>query len=347
MNPLISVVVPIYNDEKYLENCISSIVNQSYKDFEIVLVNDGSTDSSGDIIRSFELQDQRIIVVNKANGGPTSARCAGVAVASGSYIMLVDGDDCLSVDAVKDIYNILSEDAAIDIICTGYTRIKESKKTAVFENYEAGIYNKQRLETEIYPYMMSCYKNIPGKIIRAIWAKVVRKGLLLQVLDQMDESIIVGEDSATSYACLYLANKIYIDSKNINYCYHYMKKTLSHSYNAMWLENIEHYSEWMHTFFAQCEYKCITDAIAYEIFVQFYECFDFEIGHCLEKKKSLKNRFHEIIKSPTGKRVFSQVRIKKLPLSISVRLKIWLIKNEVIWPFAITYYLRNLKERET
>lgn len=94
-NKVISVIVAIYNIEAYLEKCIVSIVNQSYSELEIILVNDGSTDSSGAICHSYAEKDSRIKVINKPNGGLSSARNAGLDCASGDYIAFVDGDDFL------------------------------------------------------------------------------------------------------------------------------------------------------------------------------------------------------------------------------------------------------------
>ena len=94
---LISVIVPVYNVESYLEKCIESIQNQSYKSLEIILVNDGSTDSSGDICDKYAAHDKRIKVIHKKNGGLSSARNAGLEVANGDYIAFVDSDDYIEI----------------------------------------------------------------------------------------------------------------------------------------------------------------------------------------------------------------------------------------------------------
>ena len=93
MNPLVTIIIPVYNVEKYLPKCLDSIINQTYNHLEIIIVDDGSKDSSGLICDEYALKDQRIKVLHKKNGGLSSARNAGLDIAKGDYIMFVDSDD--------------------------------------------------------------------------------------------------------------------------------------------------------------------------------------------------------------------------------------------------------------
>ena len=103
--PKISIIVPIYNVEKYLDKCIKSILNQSFEDFELILVNDGSTDSCGVICDKYKKLDGRITVIHKANGGLSSARNAGIDIARGEYIGFVDSDDYIHEKMYEILYN--------------------------------------------------------------------------------------------------------------------------------------------------------------------------------------------------------------------------------------------------
>ena len=98
----VSIVVPVYNVEKYLDRCIKSILNQKYQDMEIILINDGSTDNSLAICEKYREQDSRIIIINKANQGLSAARNDGVAAASGEYIMFIDSDDYIDDSLVSE-----------------------------------------------------------------------------------------------------------------------------------------------------------------------------------------------------------------------------------------------------
>lgn len=101
---LISVIVPVYNVEKYLHKCINSILNQTYKNLEIILIDDGSTDNSGKICDEYALKDNRIKVIHKENGGLSSARNAGLDICSGDYIGFVDSDDYIAEDMYEYLY---------------------------------------------------------------------------------------------------------------------------------------------------------------------------------------------------------------------------------------------------
>ena len=114
--PIISVIVPIYNSRIHLHTCIQSIIAQTFSDIEIILVNDGSTDNSGEICNQFAEQDPRIIVIHKENGGVSSARHAGLAIARGKYIGFVDNDDWLELDMYEFLHNLIIEHDA-DIAC--------------------------------------------------------------------------------------------------------------------------------------------------------------------------------------------------------------------------------------
>ena len=103
MNPEISIIVPVYNVEKYLKRCIDSILNQSFTDFELILVDDGSTDNSGEIIDEYAIKDERIKVIHKENGGLSSARNVGIEYSKGNYIAFVDSDDWENVNSGRDL----------------------------------------------------------------------------------------------------------------------------------------------------------------------------------------------------------------------------------------------------
>ena len=114
--PLISIIIPVYNAEKYLPNCLDSVINQTYKNLEIILVDDGSTDKSSEICDEYAQKDFRIKLIHKENGGVSSARNAGLALVSGDYIAWVDSDDFVAPDYIEYMYKLLKEyDADISL----------------------------------------------------------------------------------------------------------------------------------------------------------------------------------------------------------------------------------------
>lgn len=134
MKNLVSIIIPIYNAEEYLDKCINSVIDQNYKQIEIILVNDGSTDGSLKICQAFSKKDSRIKVVSQANGGLSAARNTGMKVANGEFYMFVDGDDFVSSDFCKSA--IFSQQKYnSDIVIFDYKNIYPNK----FENYSQNI----------------------------------------------------------------------------------------------------------------------------------------------------------------------------------------------------------------
>lgn len=114
MEDLVSVIVPIYNTEQYIEKCVNSIINQTYKNLEIILIDDGSNDNSLEICEKLSNIDNRIVVKHKQNGGVSSARNMGIDISAGKYIMFTDSDDCIEPDMVSILHkNILEHDLSI------------------------------------------------------------------------------------------------------------------------------------------------------------------------------------------------------------------------------------------
>lgn len=117
INKLVSVIIPVYNDELYLKECLDSVVNQTYKKLEIIIVNDGSTDTSLDICKQYADRDTRIKVIDKKNGGPSSARNKGINCANGDYIGFVDGDDVIASDMYEKLLAACERNSANCSIC--------------------------------------------------------------------------------------------------------------------------------------------------------------------------------------------------------------------------------------
>ena len=131
MNPLISVIVPVYKVEKYLHRCIDSLINQTYKNLEIILVDDGSPDNCGKICVEYAKKDSRIKVIQKENGGQASARNMALDIAKGEYIGFVDSDDYIKNDMYEYLYNGISRYNA-DISVCGITYVSETQKKFIY-----------------------------------------------------------------------------------------------------------------------------------------------------------------------------------------------------------------------
>lgn len=127
MDKLISVIVPIYKVENYLSECIESLLNQTYKNLEIILVDDGSPDRCGEICEEYKTKDERIVVIHKENGGLSDARNAGMKVMTGDYIVFVDSDDYMTPEGIEFLAHLLEEREA-DMVIGGVRRVSEKNE---------------------------------------------------------------------------------------------------------------------------------------------------------------------------------------------------------------------------
>ncbi len=133
MNDLISVIIPIYNGEKYVKQALDSVINQTYNNLEIIIINDGSTDNSLNIIKDYQSKDKRIVIIDKQNNGVSSARNDGIKKSSGKYIMFLDSDDYLDNDYIFNMYNCLIKKTS-DVCMSGIRQFNENK-TIRFKKY--------------------------------------------------------------------------------------------------------------------------------------------------------------------------------------------------------------------
>lgn len=216
-SPTVSVIVPIYNVETYLKRCINSIINQTYRNLEIILVNDGSSDKSAEICDEFQQKDRRIKVIHKENGGLVSARKAGIQIASGVYVTHLDSDDWIEPDMYEELVCLIVQNDA-DIITSGLYRDYQNGSIKVFDNLPEGIYDVKRLEKEILPELIYTGTFFKTGINIHICNKLFRRELALDNQLKINDYVKTGEDAAFIYPCVIDAKKIIITHKCF---YHY------------------------------------------------------------------------------------------------------------------------------
>ena len=165
---LISVIVPVYNVEKYLNRCVDSIINQTYSNLEIILINDGSTDTSGKICDEYKKRDNRIQVIHQKNGGLSAARNAGIDIATGKYLTFIDSDDWIHLKYIEILYGMICTSNSLVSICS-YKRVSTKVKDIIINDvktmeYDAEyFYQKYPTISTIAPgklYEKSCFENI-------------------------------------------------------------------------------------------------------------------------------------------------------------------------------------------
>ena len=220
---MISVIVPIYNVKDYLIPCIESIINQTFTDLEIILVDDGSTDGCSEICDKYQEMDSRIMVIHKENEGLVSARKAGLKAAHGSYIAYVDGDDWIEPIMYEHMYQELCRQDADIVMCGRYEDTGKISRE-VFHGIPEGRYGKEELINYVYPQMIVGDDFFEWMIFPGLWDKLFRRKCVEMFQYMVDNRITMGEDAACTYPCLLNADSIYI----IHQClYHYRQTTSS------------------------------------------------------------------------------------------------------------------------
>jgi glycosyltransferase involved in cell wall biosynthesis len=170
--PLISVIVPIYNVETYLLRCLESITSQTYYNLEIILVDDGSTDTSGNICDSFSKTESRSVVIHQANHGLWHARNTGQKVAKGDFLMFVDSDDYLHIDAIRVLYEALVQNPTCGLAMCRY------KQTFTLDE---DIRKVDENRTEIWSVEHLIYKH-KGALCNVVWNKLYRRSLIFDIM---------------------------------------------------------------------------------------------------------------------------------------------------------------------
>lgn len=211
----ISVIVPIYGIEQYLPKCIDSLLSQSFVNFELILVDDGSPDNCPQICDDYAKLDSRIRVIHKVNGGLLSARKAGLKEATGNYISYVDGDDWVDKYYLDILYKMMEANSS-DLVVTGHFREFDGKIETILPK-STGVYVADEIQSSILPNAIYNGRFCEHGISTYVWNKLFKRTLLDKILYDVPNEIIMGEDAAITYAYLSISERITISSIPLYY----------------------------------------------------------------------------------------------------------------------------------
>ena len=206
---LISVIIPVYNVEKYLRRCVDSVIGQTYKNLEIILVNDGSTDSSGEICDEYKAKDNRIIVINQENRGLSGARNTGIENAKGDYISFIDSDDWIKDDTYQYCISKIKSYVNVDVVQFGIINVYSDKKVDVKKTEKVKVYQNKEI---LQHYMTSMTKS---DAYCAVWRCLFSRRVIFT--ERFREGKI-NEDIDCKYRILKNA-KVMLDTTLVKYFY--------------------------------------------------------------------------------------------------------------------------------
>ena len=209
LNDTISVIVPTYAGEQYLENCVDSLLTQTHKNLQIILVNDGSPDRSGEICDRYASLDRRVQAIHQRNLGLVSARKVGVAASTGEYIGFVDGDDWIAPEFYADLYESMMANRA-DFVISGHVREFMGKQEKITPRMSEGVYDRSDTLNEIIPQAIFNGKFFQHGVSTYVWNKLFIRETAVRLIQGIPDEILVGEDAALTYPYLMTCSRVAI-----------------------------------------------------------------------------------------------------------------------------------------
>lgn len=225
--PLVSVIVPVYNTEAYLKECVDSIVNQTYQNLEIILVDDGATDGCPEICDEYALEDQRVRVIHKTNGGLSTAREAGILNSNGKYLMIVDSDDWIDLDTIGECVRVAEGDNS-ECVLFSYVKEYGNRSIANYLFSYSFCYGEEETEEKIHRRIIGFRKEElqhPERIdnLSTLWGKLYKKEIALKGRIVSEREVGTSEDIIFNIYALEQCKSV----SYIHQCfYHYRRSNL-------------------------------------------------------------------------------------------------------------------------
>lgn len=316
--PCVSIIVPVYNIEEYLQQCIESLVSQTYENLQIILVDDGSTDQSGKLCDQFAKADERIVVLHKKNGGLTSVRKAGIETALGEYVMVVDGDDWLDANTIEQCVTVAIENQS-DCVMFGYIREygDNSIENPLFEN--DFVYNYKESKEKVFRRLIGpigTELNHPEKLdnfgticMKLYKYEIIKKGKFVS-----EREIGTNEDTVFNIYALKYCNSI----AYINKCFYHYRKTNQQSITMKYKPDLCDKWDKMYKEFYHCIKHDGMPEPYYKAFYNRIACGMIGLGlnEVLAKDSllSIKKRIAKILKKKIYQKAFWRMEITFCPI---------------------------------
>lgn len=251
---LISIIVPVYNAEKYLDRCLQSVLNQSYSKLQIILVDDGSEDNSLEICQTYSEKDKRVLVLHQEKQGVVAARTLAAQYAEGGYIGFVDADDWIEHDMYETLIKSAWEDSS-DIVM-GKTFLERGALSSIDSrgSLDEGIYDLEEGILQHHILYTDDYNN--RGISSSLWDKLFKRELILPVLTALDRNICFSEDELCVYTCILSAKRMSILNKPV---YHYFRNDNSTTTNVStrYFSSYELFFDKLEKVFAESDYSAM------------------------------------------------------------------------------------------
>lgn len=242
MGEKISIIVPVYNAEKYLKKCVDSILAQTYKNVEVILVNDGSRDNSGEICKQYAKQDERVVYIEQENGGCYAAYCTGVRNATSEYLGAVDSDDWIEPDMFEVMMEKMLSDPEMDmVVCNLDWATNKNGQIVCQGKDECGLNSDCYVTKEKFFFNMGIPSISPNRM-----TKIYRKRIMDELIEKFDKSITYSEDIMLTSVYALLARKMYYVDRKFYHYYIENSDSMTSTINMQKWNDIEKiYNTWV------------------------------------------------------------------------------------------------------
>ena len=297
MNDLVSIIIPIYNSEKYLKRCLDSIVNQTYRNLEIILLNDGSSDRSGDICKLYANNDSRIKYISKKNEGQSITRNRGIDEATGRYLYFMDSDDYTELSFVENSLSTLSTYKADCAIFNYYHKHSENKIVKERDFIE-GLFELENV-TDRYNFLVRIF--LSYKCGYEVWNRIYDANIIKEFNIKFPVfKPVVGEDLCFNFLYFLCANRIHVSNDRYYYYVHNDGSTMDMNKGDIQLDRTNEISKICYGFISdKHSLKFIKDNYVFiHILLVYHKLMNYSSKESREALKHIKDKshFHEILK---------------------------------------------------
>lgn len=322
--PKVSIVVPVYKVEKYIDRCIHSLVNQTLDDLEIILVDDGSPDNCPQICDNWVKKDLRIKVIHKENGGLSSARNAGLRIAHGEYIGFVDSDDDVELDMYEKMYH-QAKIYNVDFVMCDYQRILNGNEKYIKTlDIDEGFYSKERIIHDIYPQLIMKSSIEYGPLL-SVWHCLYRLDFLCNHHLEFDEEVKWSEDNIFSAFVGYYAESFYYMKGEGLYHYYQNEGSITTSYRKNSWSIYKTMNIHLHQFFDNIIDYDFSQQLNYHLI--YYACNCLNQTGLMNKLSQTRKEISLLLSDKELNKVFHDV--KNLSVNHKLKFQIWLMQHKM------------------
>ena len=329
--PRFSIVVPVYKTQNYIRQCMESILAQTYENYEVILVDDGSPDRSGEICDEYAAQDARFRVIHKENGGLVSARKAGAEVCMGDYVVNVDSDDYIADDLLERLSNIISEHEP-DVVCYDAYRFFPDGQMDFAGTATIGLYTDTALEE-----LRDCFIRVHdyrAAILYSLCAKAVKRSLYIEYQMKVPNELVIGEDMAVTGTLLVGSKSVFVSGYR-GYYYRANPRSIMHTFKKDEVAQIELLAKYLKKNMRETDQRRIDGYVLMRYF---------GFLHHLAWASESFSAFMSVVKETDNEYIDACVqRAASTGGSVKARLVYFLTKHRAYW---LIWLLSHLKRRE-